>query len=297
MPNVLASISQLRTLVPHSLTFSVALGVSLFIHSIALSIHFKLPDALGKATERALDVILVNSKSARKPSDAQAKAQTNLDGGGNTDEERRVKTPLPASKNSRDGSEAIEARRRIAELEAQQQQMLTRLQSEKTVAADPNRTEPTPPAPPAVSGRDLAASALAIARFQGEISSNIEEYNKRPRKAFIGARTSEYRFAQYVEDWRQKIERIGNLNYPEAARGRAYGSLVITVVIKSDGELVSVDVNRPSGHRVLDDAARRIVQLAAPYAAFPPDIKRDTDIIEITRTWTFTNADRLQATN
>jgi len=67
------------------------------------------------------------------------------------------------------------------------------------------------------------------------------------------------------------------------------------VVIRSDGELERVEVNRPSGHRVLDDAARRIVQLGAPYASFPPDIRRDTDIIEITRTWSFTSADRLQA--
>lgn len=105
----------------------------------------------------------------------------------------------------------------------------------------------------------------------------------------------EYRFAQYVEDWRQKIERIGNLNYPDAAKGRLYGSLVLTVVIKANGDLERVEVNRSSGQSLLDDAARRIVRMAAPYAAFPEAIRRDTDILEITRTWTFTNADRLRA--
>ena len=114
-----------------------------------------------------------------------------------------------------------------------------------------------------------------------------------PSTCAIGARTEDYRFAQYVEDWRQKIERVGNLNYPESARGRLYGSMVITVVIKSDGSLERVEINHPSAHRLLDDAAKRIVQLAAPFASFPPDIGRDTDVIEITRTWAFTSADTL----
>ena len=274
----------------------LALGVSLLLHAIVLSIHFKLPQALGKATEQALEVILVNSKSAHAPVDAQARAQSNLDGGGNTDEDRRIKTALPVSKNVSDGSDLIEAQRRTAELEAKQKQLLTQLKNDKAVASDTRRSDQIRPTPtPAISGADLAARALALAHFQGEINRNIEEYNKRPRKAFIGARTSEYRFAQYVEDWRQKIERVGNLNYPESARGRLYGSLVITVVIKADGELDSVEINRPSDHKILNEAARRIVQLAAPYAPFPPDIKRDTDIIEITRTWSFTNSDQLHA--
>ncbi len=281
---------------PSQRNLTLALGASLLLHAVVLSIHFKLPEAIGRATEQALDVILVNSKSAMKPHDAQAKAQANLDGGGNTDENRRATTPLPVAKDTHEGDAAIEARQRVATLETEQQQMLTQLKSEKSVAAAARRSEPAPPArTPSVSGMDLASNALAMARLEGQIERDVDTYNKRPRKAFVGARTSEYRFAQYVEDWRQKIERIGNLNYPESARGRLYGSLVITVTIKSDGELESVDVNRPSGHKLLDDAARRIVQLAAPYAAFPPAIKRDTDVIVITRTWTFTNSDRLQS--
>ncbi|MBI4985283.1 MAG: TonB family protein [Rhodocyclales bacterium] len=281
---------------PPQRSLKLALGVSILLHAFVLSIHFKLPETLGKATEQALDVILVNSKSARKPVDAQARAQSNLDGGGNTDDDRRVKSPLPVAKNASEGNDLIEAKRRVAEMETRQQQLLTQAGSDKKVAAETKRSEQVQPTPaPSISGIDLAARALAIAHFEGEINRNIDEYNKRPRKAFIGARAAEYRFAQYVEDWRQKIERIGNLNYPESARGRLYGSLVITVIIKADGELDSIEINRPSGHKVLDEAARRIVRLAAPYAPFPPDIKRDTDVIEITRTWSFTNADRLQS--
>jgi protein TonB len=274
---------------------TLAIGASLLLHAVLLAVRFTPPDFVDKMRERALDVILVNSKGKTRPTKAQAKAQTNLDGGGNTEENVRAKTPLPPSPNTREGTELIEAKRRVVELEAQQQKMMTRLKSEKSVSPDRTRTNPTPAPEPVPSGTDLASSALAIARIEGQIARQIEEYNQRPRKKFIGARVEEYRFAQYVEDWRQKIERIGNLNYPAAARGRLYGSLVLTVVIKSNGDLDRVEVSRSSGQTLLDDAARRIVQMASPYAAFPESIRRDTDVLEITRTWTFTNADRLRS--
>jgi protein TonB len=101
--------------------------------------------------------------------------------------------------------------------------------------------------------------------------------------------TSEYRFARYVEDWRSRVEKIGNENYPEEARGKIYGSLRLTVAIRKDGALVDTIIEQSSGSPVLDRAARRIVKLAAPYPPFPPEIARDTDILEITRTWVFTN--------
>ena len=270
---------------------TLALFASLLLHALLLSVHFGLPQALNLAKDRALDVILVNSKSASRPDQAQALAQSRLDGGGNTDEERIAGTPLPAAQKTREGNDLVEAQARLAELERKQQQALNQARSAVAIKPAP---QPSEALLDGSTGLDLANSALAIARLEGQIARNVEEYNKRPRKKFIGARTEEYRFAQYVEDWRLKIERIGNLNYPESARGRVYGSLVITVVIKSDGSLERIEVNHPSPHRLLDDAARRIVQLAAPFAAFPPDIGRDTDIIEITRTWAFTSADRLR---
>ncbi|MRR50873.1 MAG: energy transducer TonB [Rhodocyclaceae bacterium] len=279
-------------LAPSQRNLVIALGVSLLIHGLLLTVHFTFPGALDKAKEQALEVILVNSKSARKPSSAQAKAQANLDGGGNTDEDRRVSTPLPVSPQTKEGDDLVSAQKRVTELEAHQQQMMSQLKSQKSVSTDPKRNDPTTPAPN-VSGLDLANSALAIARLEGQIAQRTEEYNKRPRKKNIGARTEEYRFAQYVEDWRQKVERVGNLNYPEAAKGKAYGNLVLSVTIKADGSIQQILIDRSSGHKVLDDAARRIVQMASPYSPFTPDIARDTDIIEITRTWTFTSGDRL----
>mgnify|MGYP005821145525 FL=1 len=135
-----------------------------------------------------------------------------------------------------------------------------------------------------------------MARLEAQIAKQQDEYQKRPKRKFIGARTQEYRFATYVEAWRQKVERVGNLNYPEAAKEqKIYGQLRMTVSIKADGTLEKIEINQSSGHKILDDAARRIVELAAPYAPFPEDIRKDTDILSITRTWTFTRQDSLSA--
>jgi len=287
---------------------AVAVGVSLGLHALILAIHFTFPQALQVRSAPRLDVVLVNSKSATRPTQPDVLAQANLDGGGNTDDDRRAKTPLPAMPRNEAGDLAARAQRRVQELEQQQQQLLTRLKESKAVvapapqpvtqtAAEPVR-DPTPqqPAPqPDVAGQDLAARALAMARLEAQIARQQEEYNKRPRKHFVGARAQEARFAQYVEDWRQKIERVGNINYPSDARGRIYGSLRVTVSIKADGSVEAVEIDRPSGYQVLDRAAEKIVRLASPFAAFPADIRKDTDILVITRTWIFAPGDRLQS--
>lgn len=281
---------------PSSRSFTLALGLSILLHAVALSIHFKLPDIIrDKYLLPPLEVVLVNSKTRAKPVKADVLAQANLDGGGNTDENRRAKTPMPVLKEAEPGADAKRAARRVQELEAQQLKMMTQVQAAKSVTmAEQPKTAPAAEMPqPQVSGQDLATGALAIARLDAQISRQLDEYHKRPHRAFVGARAQEYRFAQYVEDWRLKVERIGNLNYPDDARGRVYGSLVLNVSIKADGNLDTVEVQRSSGYPILDRAAERIVKMASPYASFPANIKRDTDIIVITRTWTFARGDRL----
>ena len=279
---------------PNNRRLEIALAVSLVIHALLLTLHFKFPEASNTMREKAMDIVLVNAKSAKKPRDAQALAQNNLDGGGNTDENRRAKTPLPPTLQQNTGADIEQMQRRVRDLEARQQTLLTQAKSLRSAAPAQNTSEQLTPSPN-ISGLDLAESARAMARLEGEISKSVDEYNKRPRKKFIGARTEEYRFAQYIEAWRQKIERVGTLNYPEAARGKLYGSLVLTVTIMPDGQVARIDINRSSGHKILDDSARRIVQMASPYAAFPPEIRRDTDVLEITRTWHFTQGDQLSA--
>jgi protein TonB len=272
----------------------LALLVSLVVHGLLLSLHFKFPDASRTARDHSLDVILVNSRSARAPAEAQAHAQTNLDHGGNNERDRRAKTPLPPAPRQQEGNDIERSERRPQTREAPQQRLATEAPSESQVPPTADQEAQPERAPVAASGRDLAHSALAMARLEGEIAKELDDYNKRPRRKFIGASAMEYRFAQYFEEWRQKVERVGTLNYPEAARGKLYGSLVLTVIIKSDGSVAGIEIDRSSGHKVLDDAARRIVAMAAPYAAFPPAIRHDTDVLEITRTWNFTRHDSLE---
>jgi protein TonB len=146
----------------------------------------------------------------------------------------------------------------------------------------------------APSAADIMSRSLEIVRLEAQIDKQLDAYQKRPRRKFVGARTQEYRFARYIDDWRLKVERVGTLNYPQAARDqKIYGSLRLTVSIKADGSVDAIEINHSSGQKILDEAALRIVQLAAPYAAFPSDISKDTDILSITRTWTFTRSDQL----
>jgi protein TonB len=272
-----------------------ALAASILLHAAVLSVRFGLPDPTKRPPPpQTLDVVLVNSKSATKPAAPDVVAQANLDGGGNTDERRRAKTPLPVTRETERGDDIKRARKRVEDLEAKQRQLLSQLKpAPATVPVETPKPAPAEAPPPAVSGVDLLSSALALARMEAQIARQVDEYNKRPRKQFVGARAAESRFALYVESWRQKIERVGNLNYPEDARGRLYGTLRVTVSIKPDGSVDEVQIDRPSEHRVLNDAALKIVRLAAPYAPFPPDIRKDTDLLVITRTWTFAPGDRL----
>lgn len=274
----------------------VAFAISLALHGLLLLIQFRLPE--GKPLrDKGLEVVLVNTRHAKAPDKPEVLAQANVDGGGNTEQNLRPSTPLPPQPTRRDGDALVEAKRRTPEPVRDQKQVITRDKAPAKVATAPKKVEQpvAQPEPPQVSGLDLLDSAAAVARLEAQIDRDLQELAKRPRKKFIGARAQEYRFAQYVEDWRQKVERVGTLNYPEAARGKLYGSLLLSVSIRADGAVEKVGVLRSSGHKVLDDAAVRIVKMAAPYAPFPPDIRKDYEIIEITRTWKFERSDRVRA--
>jgi len=271
-----------------------AVATSLALHAIALSVHFKFPDSLRwKSANAPLDVVLVNARTKDRPAKADVLAQANLDRGGNVDENRRAKSPLPVTKPRNPGRDVLEAQRRVQQLEAQQQRLLAQAREARTRVNVEAQKRPPAEEPTAQSGRDLADRALAMMRLEAEINRQIEEYQKRPRKKFIGARAAEYRFAQYEEDWRAKVERVGTLNYPAEARGKLYGTLRLTVTLRPDGSVDSVELDRSSGLKVLDAAAFKIVRMAAPFAAFPPDIRRDTDLLVITRTWFFGLGDKI----
>jgi len=273
---------------------SAAIAASIALHAALLTVHFKFPDTLRwQAKSEPLDVVLVNAKTTQKPEKAEVKAQANLDGGGNVEERRRARTPLPATAHKPAGRDLAEAQRRVQQLEAQQKQLLAKAAEAKALAPREEPKAPSAEAPPLPSGRDLADLSLAAMRLQAQIDKRVEEYQKRPRKRFIGARATEYRFALYEESWRAKIERVGTLNYPAEARGKLYGNLRLTVTLRPDGTIERVELDRSSGLKVLDEAALRILQIAAPFAAFPAEIVKDTDLLVITRTWFFAQGDKI----
>ncbi len=272
------------------------LGASIAVHGVLLALRFQ-PFDFKKMQDRAppLEVALVNAKSKSKPTKADILAQANLDGGGNTDASRQAKTPLPALAKAGASAEIAVAAEKIEALETEAKELMTRLKSAPTAPAVPKPVDvPEPPVRP--STNELMQRTLEAMRIEARIAKEMEVYQQRPKRRFVGGRAEEYRFARYVEDWRSKIERVGNLNYPEAARQmKLYGNLLLTVSIRSDGSVENVEINRSSGQKVLDAAAVKIVQMAAPYAAFPPDIRRDTDVLHITRTWMFTKGDELRS--
>ena len=273
-----------------------ALVASLVLHALFLAVRFSFPDAFNvRKTDPHLEVVLVNAHTRDRPANADVLAQANLDLGGDTDERRRAKTPLPSTDPADAGRDLAEAQRRVRQLEAEQRELLAL--ARKTGGSRPTKTQPqTPAEQPSTqpTGRDLADLSLAAMRLQAQIDRQIEEYQSRPRKKFIGARAAEYRFAQYEEDWRLKVERVGTLNYPAEARGKVYGNLRLTVTIRPDGTVESVELDRSSGLKLLDAAAFRIVRMASPFSPFPANIRRDTDLLVITRTWFFGQGNQLR---
>jgi len=261
-----------------------ALLVSVGLHGVILAVRFVDPELFRQVSAAPpLEIILVNARSDKRPAAPQAQAQVNLDGGGNHDEGRRS-SPLPASAMIVDGESLEAARKTVAELEQEQRELLASYHSQRSATVAPARAPAAPPVP-----EELRQVQRQLARMQAEIAKDVSDYQKRPRVHHFMPSTSEYRYARYFEDWRARIEKIGNEHYPEAARGKLYGKLRMTVVIDRDGSLLDAIIEQSSGYPVLDSAAQRIVKLSAPFPPFPPDMARDTDRLEITRSWLFTN--------
>jgi len=300
---------------------SIALWLSFTLHAAILSIHFEPELKKFRDNLPILEVVLVNAKTQSKPENTDVYAQANLDRGGNTELDRKMKTALPVLKQqqtevtpkpvakTRQAAQATlqaasetHEQKRVAELEKQAQELMTQVKATKAIESQPvqkaaakeTQTENQATPTKKLNLQDISAAALEMDRLEAIISKQQDDYQKRPKRKFVGGRTKEYKYALYVEAWRQKVEKIGNLNYPEAARDlKLYGQLQMTVSIKPDGSIESIEVNRSSGHKVLDAAARHIVELGEPYAQFPEDIRKEVDILSITRTWTFTKEDSL----
>ncbi len=239
-------------------------------------------------TPPALEVILVDKRSELTPDEADYLAQVSQDGGGDTDDYTKPTTPFVSSQDfDTDGiaPTPLEAGAPDSS-EPQPDPVLTSLFSDRkeTIVESTEVIEDSHPNKAEVR----IDQQLEIARLSAELDASLEEYAKRPRKTFLTARTRESASAQYMHKWVEKVERMGNLNYPDSARRKKlHGSLILVVGIRKNGTIEEIVVRKSSGHKILDDAAKRIVALAAPFDPLSGKLAEETDILYITRTWEF----------
>ena len=293
-PPVFLSIEKLLAL---SVPMQSAICVSFALHIlVVIGVGVVGIDAKSFAPpHNVLDVVLVNAKSKDRPIKADALAQANLDGGGNTEEARRATTPMPAINQTHSKNDVQAQQEYVKTLEQEMKTLMTQAKSGAKVLQGEVVQQPSG-TPSPVSAAELMQQSVEIERLEAQIAKAHSAYQQRPKRTYIGARTSEYRYAQYIDKWIVKVERIGNLNYPEQAKAeKIYGAVLLTVAIKTSGEIENIQIEKSSGSKILDSAAKRIVNLAAPFGPFPMNIKRDTDILHITRTLRFMRGDELTA--
>lgn len=305
-----------------------ALFIAGIIHAaVILGVTFAKPNYPDTKTS-TLDVVLVQQATTSEPKDAAFLAQANQDGGGNTDQALRPSSPLPApftgptaevvtSAPPPAASEPDEKRAAVdvpSDPQPESRPVLAQTQNAlEQVIRRPPKARPRPkslskaaqapvPAPtatppkPRINAITLVTKSLAYASLNAGLERRIEQYASKPKRKWITARTRESKYAAYMDAWRAKVERIGNLNYPDGARRkRLAGTLLLDVALNSNGSVNEVTLRRSSGHRVLDDAAIRIVKLAAPFAPLPANIRREADILHIERTWQFLSSNRLSS--
>ncbi|MFZ9678106.1 MAG: energy transducer TonB [Quisquiliibacterium sp.] len=265
---------------------SIGVIVSLLLHALLLALKFTPPEPMRIApTDSRLEIVLLNAQTRDRPLKAEVLAQVDMSAGGESDT-GRARSPLPALDRVADGVDLREQRRRVEQLEQQQRRLLALAGNTGVAAA---QRDPVPDPLTIAPGPDAQDVESAIARLQAQIDRQISDYNKRPKRLTFGVNATGVAYARYVDAWASKIERIGTERYPSQARGKMYDSLIITVEIDKHGNVVDVIINRKSRYAPLNRAVREIVYAGAPYDRFPPEMAREGDILQIVRTWTFTN--------
>jgi protein TonB len=282
-------------------------GLTLFLaaawHAVViLGVSFSVdPSSKLPPPERTLEIMVVQNRTEqKKPDRADFLAQASQEGGGEEQDIVRPKTetPLPSNKPAQRpvGEKRPASSPNPPQTPPKRKVISTTQEAKNTVTTEKKKRPPKPKKKKLSTAQILASTNKEIARLTAELDRKTQAYAKRPRRKHISASTREYKYANYLDAWKRKVERFGNLNYPEEAKKRRlYGNLMLHVALKPDGTIHSVQVRKSSGHKLLDDAAIRIVKLAAPYAPFPKEIREETDILDITRTWQFLSSNRLLA--
>jgi protein TonB len=262
-----------------TLFFAIALH-AMVILGITFGFH---DEAAPENTPPTLDITVSNHRTP-PPDEADYLAQTSQDGGGNTSEMVRPTQEIP--------EQAPSARPQLPT--PAPTQVVTTEKAEIQLHQKDRATPETPM--PDITASDLIERSMEMVNLNEQLHESMQAYAQRPRHIYVSARTQEFKYANYMSEWVKKVERVGNLNYPDDARREGLsGKLIMDVTMNADGTVRNINILRPSGHSVIDEAAIRIVNLAAPFAPFPSEIKKDADILHITRTWEFSTANKLKS--
>ena len=270
------------------LSFTLFLAIA--VHAaLILGVTFTYLDKRGSVS--TIEVTLAQHRSKNEPDKADFLAQFNQTGSGTLEEKALTTSPSQAEFFDtviRDTSPVLQATTKP--MVVQQREPVITTVAESTIKAVTNiKVEKLPVNDIARGEKSLLQRSLEIASLEARLDKQRQIYAKRPRiKRLTSLSTVASSDAYYLNSWRRKIEKIGNLNYPAEARKRKlYGSLRLMVAILPDGSLKEVELLQSSGHRVLDNAAIQIVKLASPFAPFPDELRATTDVLEIIRTWQF----------
>jgi protein TonB len=268
--------------------FAVSFLVALGLHAvILLGVGFVLDFKPITHPLETLDVVLVNWRSDDEPDQADFLAQATQTGGGeSTEVSRPAQKDAGASPGPTEGTDLLDQQEKMATVtDAAREQILTENDQSEFSQQITAIEQPEPPLPSAAT---LMQESMTMAKLQPGIQRDRESQSKLPKRKWISANTREYEYAAYMQAWVAKVERVGNLNYPEEVRRlKLVGDLVMTVGIRKNGSVEAIDIQRSSGLVQLDQAATRIVRLAAPYSPLPDTINSSVDVLHITRTWRF----------
>lgn len=270
--------------------FSFTLFMALALHAIiVLGITFAPEEP--RSSAQTMEITLSQYDDETDPEEADFLAQTSQKGSGSEEEAVEMTSPQPTEINQQEIAEVQpEPPSQVEPVQQQEQPVVqTEARSERQVS-EPDTAEPESPEPlPVKEKKSLMERSLEIASLEARFDQQRRAYAKKPRVMRVtAASTLKSTNAWYVQNWVSKVTRVGNINYPKEARQQGiYGTLRMLVSLKKDGTIKELAILESSGSTVLDDAAIRIVRMAAPFAPFPDDMREDVDELEIIRTWVF----------
>lgn len=271
-------------------TLQLALGLSIALHVVVLSVRFVHPQAFERVfQDTPLEVILVNAKSQERPEKAQAIAQASLAGGGEA-AKGRATSPLPYSALTAVGDDFEEAQRKLDAMQEQQAVLLTQLRRQVATLPplDPREAAPSQDRLSQQEKRQQLVKLLA------EIEKRINEENARPKKRYISPATREAVYAVYYDALRRKVEDKGTENFPEQAGRKLYGELTMIVTVNHDGQVLETEIVQSSGNRLLDSRAEAIARSAGPFERFGTAMRAKADQIAVVSRFRFTREQTLE---